>query len=177
MTRGITFALKDWAGIAVRPRDSRALDRTSACDAVPLDRRCSLDDLVAHFTLHEGDRQPVARARGAGERDLAGSLASGTPDFVAALLGTVGFGWALWQEVQHVWHTCRPSRRRDSPYALWYAGPRADALRSTTPTSLNVLPVLSASRSESLPLAEAVQRLPSRCGLLPALVGLSAIVG
>ena len=48
----------------------RAPDRTSAFNEVPLDRRCSLDDLVAHFTLHEGERQPLARARGAGERDL-----------------------------------------------------------------------------------------------------------
>jgi hypothetical protein len=54
-------------------------------------------------------------------------------DQVAALKGTAGFYWALWQEVQHLLaHLPRPGRR-GSPYAIWYDGPRADALRGHHP--------------------------------------------
>jgi len=50
-------------------------------------------------------------------------------ELVAALKGTAGFYWALWQEVQHVLAHLPAPRRPGSPYARWYAGPRADALR------------------------------------------------
>jgi len=50
-------------------------------------------------------------------------------DLVAALKGTAAFYWALWQEVQHVLAHLPPPRRGNSPYGLWYAGERADALR------------------------------------------------
>ena len=54
-------------------------------------------------------------------------------DQVAALKGTAGFYWALWQEVQHLLaHLPRPGRR-GSPYAIWYDGPCADALRGYHP--------------------------------------------
>jgi len=43
-----------------------------------LDRRAPLDDLVAAAALEQGDLQPLAGAGGAGERDLAGRLASRT---------------------------------------------------------------------------------------------------
>ena len=50
-------------------------------------------------------------------------------DQVAALKGTAGFYWALWQEVQHLLaHLPRPGRR-GFPYSIWYDGRRADALR------------------------------------------------
>jgi hypothetical protein len=45
----------------------------------------------------------------------------------------LAFYWALWQEVQHVLAHLPAPRRRGSPYALWYAGPRADALRGHDP--------------------------------------------
>ena len=50
-------------------------------------------------------------------------------DLVAALKGTVGYYWALWQQVQGVLARLPAPRRRGSPYARWYDGPRADALR------------------------------------------------
>jgi hypothetical protein len=54
-------------------------------------------------------------------------------DLVAVLKGTVGFYWALWQEVQHLLAHLPPPQRQNSPYALWYTGPRADALRGHHP--------------------------------------------
>ena len=54
-------------------------------------------------------------------------------DLVAALKGTAGFYWALWQEVQHVLAHLPTPRRYGSAYATWYDGARADALRGHHP--------------------------------------------
>ena len=54
-------------------------------------------------------------------------------DLVAALKGTVGYYWALWQQVQGVLARLPAPRRPGSPYARWYDGPRADALRGYAP--------------------------------------------
>jgi len=54
-------------------------------------------------------------------------------DLVAALKGTVGFYWALWQEVQHLLAHLPPPSRSKSSYALWYSGTRAAALRGHHP--------------------------------------------
>jgi len=61
------------------------------------------------------------------------SALRGARGSVAALKGSAGFYWALWQEVQHLLaHLPRPGRR-GSTYAIWYDGPRADALRGHHP--------------------------------------------
>jgi hypothetical protein len=54
-------------------------------------------------------------------------------ELVAALKGTAGFYWALWQEVQHLLAHLPAPGRRGSPYARWYDGPREDALRGHDP--------------------------------------------
>ena len=54
-------------------------------------------------------------------------------DLVAALKGTVGYYWALCSGSRVVLARLPPPRRPGSPYARWYDGPRADALRGYHP--------------------------------------------
>jgi hypothetical protein len=99
-------------------------------------------------------------------------------DLVAALKGTVGYSWALWQQVQGVLARLPAPRRPGSPYARWYDGPRADALRGYHP---DVAPEwCSACSRPMLALFELPRRygraapVCSACSL--ELVGRSALV-
>jgi len=100
-------------------------------------------------------------------------------DLVAALNGTAGFYWALWQEVQHVLAHFPTPIRSYSAYARWYSGPRTDALRGHDPGLVRPFCPQCGARALSL------FRLPSRyrdprpvcaaCYL--EMVGRSAVVG
>ena len=80
-------------------------------------------------------------------------------DLVAALKGTVGYYWALWQQVQGFLARWPAPRRPGSPYARWYDGPRADALRGYDP---DVAPQWCSACSRPV---LAVFKLPRRYGL------------
>ena len=100
-------------------------------------------------------------------------------ELVAALKGSAGFYWALWQEVQHVLAHLPAPRRRGSPYALWYAGPRADALHGHDPDFIRrVCPACHASVLSLFRLPRRYgdsRRVCSACYLES--VGRSAMVG
>ncbi len=100
-------------------------------------------------------------------------------ELVAALKGSAGFYWALWQEVQHVLAHLPAPRRRGSPYALWYAGPRADALRGHDPDFIRrVCPLVPRICLESLSSAPSLWRSEAVCSACYLeSVGRSAMVG
>ena len=100
-------------------------------------------------------------------------------DLVAALKGTAGFYWALWQETQHLLAHLPPPRRRNTSYARWYAGPRADALRGHNPDFVRSF--CTACHQAVLSLFRLPSRYADRNRVCAAcyleMVGRSAVVG